>query len=86
MPLKDKLIRFHSVPLAQSFKQFRLGAVLFFVGLLLVYLASQLLQPSLSQEIATLIGLCVIGLGFVIAISAQMRMLISRLVAFWRKR
>ncbi len=74
------------MPLAQSFKQFRLGAVLFFVGLLLVYLASQLLQPSLSQEIATLIGLCVIGLGFVIAISAQMRMLISRLVAFWRKR
>ncbi|UTF61058.1 hypothetical protein [Gilvimarinus sp. DA14] len=86
MKLKERFIAYCSVPLAQSFKQFRLGAVLFFIGLLVVYLASQLLAPSLQQELATLAGLCVIAVGFAIAICAQMRMLASRLLAFWRKR
>ncbi|HEY7883591.1 MAG TPA: hypothetical protein VIC08_01445, partial [Cellvibrionaceae bacterium] len=63
----------------------RWGAVLFFIGLVIIYAGSQSLPPSLAQELVTLLGLAVLGVGFVIAILAQIRMLISRLVRFWDK-
>jgi uncharacterized membrane protein YczE len=83
--LKQRFYRYLDVPLKQSFKQFRLGSMIFFAGLVVIFAASQLLHPSLAQELITLLGLLVVGLGFIIAILAQVRMLLARLVAFWRK-
>lgn len=85
MNLKQKIQRHIEVPLAQSFKQFRLGSMIFFAGLVVVFGASQLLIPSLTQELFTLTGLLVSALGFAIAMLAQVRMMLGRLAAFWQK-
>jgi len=68
------------------FKQFRLGAMLFFLGLVTIYIAHQLWQPSLEQEGVTLAGLSLTALGFVTAMLAQIRLLIGRFVLFFSKR
>lgn len=73
----------YSAPLSVSFKQFRLGAGLFFVGGVTIYLANTQLQPSVQQEIAVLVGMLVGGAGFLWAMLAQMRMLISRILRFF---
>lgn len=73
----------YSSPLSLSFKQFKLGAMLFFLGFVLIYMANTLYQPSLRQELFFLIGLIIGGLGFLIAMLAQVRMLISRMVLFF---
>lgn len=65
------------------FPQFKLGAVIFFWGLIVIYAGSQLLPPSLSQEIVVLIGLLLIGCGFLVALMAQTRMLIGRILRFF---
>lgn len=85
MTLKARLKKHYSATLMQSFKQFRWGAVLFFIGLVIIYAGSQSLQPSLAQELVILLGLMVLGVGFIIAILAQIRMLIGRLLIFWDK-
>ncbi|WP_339899375.1 hypothetical protein [uncultured Gilvimarinus sp.] len=85
MPLRQRLYRHINVPLAQSFRQFRLGCMIFFAGLVVIFGASQLLTPSLTQEVVTLTGLLITALGFVIAMLAQVRMLLGRLYAFWQK-
>lgn len=80
---REALKQHYSAPLEVSFKQFRLGAMLFFFGLVLVYIAINNVAPSLIQEIITLIGLMITGLGFVIAMLAQIRMIISRIVTLF---
>lgn len=75
----------YQAPLHQAFAQFKLGAMLFFFGLVLVYMASQLLVPSFGQELALAVGLVFAALGFVMAMAAHLRMLISRLWQFFRK-
>jgi len=67
----------------QVFPQFKLGAMIFFLGLVVIYSGYQLFTPSLSQELTTLLGLLLIGLGFFIAMMAQVRMLIGRLLRFF---
>ena len=79
----DFLKQHYTAPLSDSFRQFRLGAMLFFFGLVVIYIAVNTLQPSLRQELVLLLGLCTGGLGFVIAMMAQLRMLISRIVHFF---
>lgn len=76
----------YSAPLQTVFKQFRLGGSLFFVGLLAIYFAHQTLEPSLRQEWIMLCGVVLVAIGFVIAMLAQIRMLIIRLLAFFRDR
>lgn len=73
----------YSAPLETSFKQFRLGAMLFFLGGVIAYISVNLIQPSLEQELTLLTGLIVGGSGFVIAMLAQIRMVISRIVRFF---
>jgi hypothetical protein len=73
----------YTAPMEMSFKQFRLGAMLFFFGLVLIYIATNNVAPSLAQEIITLVGLCIAGAGFVTAMLAQVRMVISRFVTFF---
>lgn len=77
---KNLLAHYTHTPTDQLFKRFRLGAMLFFLGLVIIYSAYQLLQPSITQEILTLLGLCCIGGGFLLAMLTQIRMLIGRLI------
>ncbi len=79
---KQLLAQHYSAPLKSVFKQFRLGLALFFVGLVIIYAAYQTQPPSLQQEIITLIGIIVVAFGFLMAMLAQIRMLIIRIVTF----
>ena len=73
----------YTAPMELSFKQFKLGAMVFFFGMVVVYIAVNLIPPSLQQELVLLLGLLIGGLGFIIAMMAQVRMLISRLLGFF---
>lgn len=73
---------YYSVPLEKSFKQFRIGATFFCVGLIIIYLANQTIPPSLKQEVIIAIALFIAVIGFFIAIMAHIRMIISRIFSF----
>lgn len=77
------LYEHYTLPPETIFPQFKLGAVIFFIGLVVIYSGHQLLEPSLSQEIVTLIGLILIGGGFILSMMTQIRMLIGRLLRFF---
>lgn len=81
--LKHCLHRHYTAPLEISFRQFRWGLSLFFCGMVIIYGASQLLKPSLQQEVTVLAGLLIGGCGFLIAILAHVRMVISRMWGFF---
>ena len=80
---RQALKQHYTAPLQVSFKQFRLGAMMFFTGLVGVYIAQQALPDSWQQELLALAGLTCAGLGFILAMLAQVRMLISRLIGFY---
>lgn len=84
--LKNTLVNHYSVPLAVPFRQFRNGAIYFGVGLGTVLMANAYMPPSLQQEWVVLGGLILCGCGFIIAMLAQMRLLISRIVQFYRRK
>lgn len=83
---KTALYEYYAMPPEKIFPSFKLGVVIFFWGLVLMYSANQLLEPSLSQEIVTLVGLLLIGGGFLYAMAAQVRMLIGRFVTEFSKK
>jgi hypothetical protein len=85
LTFKQRVKAHFSAPLDASFKQFRWGVSLFFCGMVIVYGASQLLTPSLPQEVVVLLGLVVGGIGFVVAMLAQIRMTISRVWHFFKR-
>lgn len=79
------LINHYGAPLEVIFKQFRLGVITFGVGLAFIFIANTNFAPSLKQELGVLASLTVLGIGFVIAMLAQVRLLISRILQFiWR--
>jgi hypothetical protein len=55
------------------------GAVLFFLGLAFVIYADRSIPPSLQQEIFALLGTLIGGTGFIIAMSAQIFLIVARL-------
>ena len=71
--------------LEQGFRQFRLGVSLFFLGMVGLYIANTLLEPSLEQELVVLVSLLVGGAGFIWAMMAHLRMLIGRLIRFFTR-
>lgn len=81
--LKVTLIRYYSVPLAVPFRQFRNGLIYFAVGMGTVLFANLYMTPSLLQEVVVLFGLAMTSIGFLIAMLAQMRLIISRFVRFF---
>lgn len=88
MGLKDWLRALHqhyAAPPEQVFPRFKLGAMIFFMGLVVIYGGYQLLEPSLAQEIITLSGLVLIGIGFLTAMMAQVRMLIGRIIKIFTR-
>lgn len=82
--IKDALLVHYSVPLTVPLRQFRNGAIYFAVGLGTVMMAVTHMPPSVQQEWVVLGGLLLGGSGFVLAMMAQMRLMISRLVRFFR--
>ena len=80
---KQALLIHYTATQQTSFKQFRLGVVLFFLGMVIVYIAVNLWQASLQQEVILASGLILGGVGFIWALMAQLRMLISRFVRFF---
>lgn len=83
--LKELLIKHYSADLTVVFKQFRNGALAFGGGLMLIFYANTQLEPSLQQELIVLFALVLGGLGFTIAMLAQMRMIIGRFVQFFMR-
>ena len=84
--LKDipqALREYYRAPFEVCFKKFRDGLIYFTVGFIIVYLAKSTLTPSLKQEIVVLCGLVMIGVGFLMAMLAQTRMIISRVLRFF---
>lgn len=82
---KAALKEHYTAPLEVTFKQFRLGAMLFFLGGVMIYIAVNAIAPSARQEALLLMGLIIGGLGFFVAMLAQVRMLISRIVRFFQE-
>jgi len=77
---KALLIHYTQTSTYVLFQRFKLGAMIFFLGLVIIYGGYQLLEHSLLQEIVFLIGISLIGGGFLLAMLAQVRMLIGRLI------
>ncbi|MFA7555464.1 MAG: hypothetical protein WCY88_14545 [Spongiibacteraceae bacterium] len=59
-------------------KLFSLGALLFFIGVGFIQGADKLIEPSLKQEVHTLLGMIIAGCGFFIAITAQLFLIAQR--------
>lgn len=81
--IKTALKRYYLVPLDIPFRQFRNGLIYFAVGMTSIMMASANLPSSISQELVVFFGLALTTIGFVMAILAQTRMLISRIVQFF---
>ncbi|MDQ2075191.1 hypothetical protein [Marinimicrobium sp. ABcell2] len=86
MNWKQALKHHYTGSLDKGFQQFRLGLSLFFLGMVMLYMASQMLSPSLAQELAVLAALLVGGAGFIWAMMAHLRMLIGRIIHFITER
>ncbi|BCD97471.1 hypothetical protein [Marinagarivorans cellulosilyticus] len=65
------------------FKQFRLGVIGFAIGLGLIIVANNNMPASIEQELCVLAGLIIGGVGFIVAMLAQMRLMIGRFVRFY---
>lgn len=85
MQWKKALKIYYTAPLEKTFRQFRNGAIYFAVGLIIIYLANTTITPSVKQEVIILAGLIMSAVGFIMAMLAQMRLVISRIVQFWNK-
>jgi hypothetical protein len=66
-----------------SFRRFRLGLALFFLGFVILYAVEQLLQPSLLQEILAAFAVVIVAVGFGLAVVAELLFLIYRVVLFF---
>ncbi len=78
--LRSALYAHYMTPPEQIFPRFKLGAMIFLLGLVVIYCGTQLLPPSIIQEINTLVGLLLIAIGFLMSLMAQVRMLIGRIL------
>lgn len=62
----------------KTLRLYALGALLFFIGLGFIQSADKLMVPSIAQEGYALLGLMVGGSGFIIALTAQIFLIIHR--------
>lgn len=77
------LKNYYLTPLDRTFKSFRSGVIYFSVGLIFFYLANISIEPSAFQEVIILSSMLLAFIGFIMAMLAQTRMIISRLVRFF---
>lgn len=83
--LANAIRAYYAVPFAVSFRQFRAGMIYFTVGLGTLLMANVYMEPSLQQELVVLGGFVLGGIGFVIALIGQSRLLVGRFLLFWKK-
>lgn len=81
--IKAALKEHYSAPLEKTFTQFRLGSACFFCGGVVIWIALSSIAPSVQQESVLLLGVTLAGAGFIMAMLAQIRHIISRFVRFW---
>ncbi|MBX2859571.1 MAG: hypothetical protein KTR17_13005 [Cellvibrionaceae bacterium] len=67
------------------FKHFRNGLIYFSVGGIIVYLASSM-PASLRQELVILFGLLLCGFGFAYAMLSYTRIVLSRMLIFFKQK
>ncbi len=85
--LKKTLLEHYTAPLTTSFHKFRNGLIYFTVGFIIIFTAHANVEPdTLQLEIITLFGVAMIAIGFFIAMMAQVRMIISRIMMFIQKK
>lgn len=70
-------------PQQVAFKQFRNGLIYFAVGFGTMMMAMVYMPSSAKQEWIVLFGLVVGAIGFTLAMFAQMRLIISRVLQFY---
>ena len=83
--IKKAIRAYYFVPLDVSFRQFRAGLIYFAVGFGAVLMANVYMAPSIAQEAIVLGGILLGGLGFILALIGQSRLLVGRLLRFWYK-
>ncbi len=81
--IKKMLYRHYTAPLSEIFHKFRNGLIYFTVGFMLIFFSNIYSDESLQQELIALLGVCMIAIGFSIAMLAQIRMIITRFVKFF---
>lgn len=84
--IRRALFVYYNAPLTEVFKRFRAGLIYFSVGMMIILMANQSLEPSLRQDLVTLAGLVMVIIGFFIAIMSHMRLIIGRIVQFINKK
>jgi hypothetical protein len=67
---------------AQALKRFTTGGFVFCAGVMAVLLADRLIEPSLQQEVITLIGTLFIALGSVVALSGYLTLSLFRILLY----
>jgi len=82
---RQALYIYYTAPQELSFKSLRTGFGIFAIGLAITLYSNAYLTPSLKQEICVLIGLIICGVGFLFAMRAYVRIVISRIVLFFSK-
>lgn len=83
---KAALYLHYTAPQVAIFKTMRSGFMVFFTGLVTFYIANTNFPPSIQQELLTLVGLIACAIGFFIAITAYIRLVISRLILFFTRK
>lgn len=69
-----------------NFRRFRLGLSIFFTGMVFLYASNQLLEPSLKQEIVSLICIIILSAGFILAIVSETRFVLTRIIQFFNSK
>jgi len=83
---KTALLAHYTSPQLTTFKTLRNGFIYFAVGLVAIYIANTQIPASINQELLTLAGLIACGAGFIIAMTAYIRLVISRFIIFFSKK
>ncbi|MEX2365443.1 MAG: hypothetical protein WD601_02475 [Pseudohongiellaceae bacterium] len=65
-----------------ALKHFTTGGFVFCAGLMVILLADAMLAPSLEQEITTLLGLLLMGLGAFFALMGYLAISLLRILLF----
>ena len=84
--LRQALKIYYSEPQINIFKKFRAGLIYFTVGMMIIILANQNMESSLTRDLVTLLGLSLAAIGFLMAILSHIRLVISRIVQFFIKK
>lgn len=82
--LKQALLVHYTAPPATLIPRFRNGALCFTAGLAAIMAANSSMEPSLGQELVVLSGLLVGAVGFYLALTAEIRFIIGRLIHLLR--